>query len=356
MRISSLAARVGLVAAPALMMVLTALGAHASETVAAKRLFGRQPLPAALEPQVHGFYTKGCVAGAVAIATDGPHWQAMRLSRNRRWGHPDLVRIIEELSVKAAADGWNGLLVGDMSQPRGGPMLTGHRSHQVGLDADLWFTPMPDRRLTYHERENISAVSVLRKGSFYVDEARWNHSFTMLMKHAAGFAEVERVLVHPGVKKKLCDTVEGDRAWLRKIRPFWGHHYHFHIRIGCPAGSPDCRRQDATPAGEGCGDSLTWWFVEGLVPKKPKVPAKPTKPRIVTLADLPAACSAVLEAKARPEAEATVSVTGFVAPELDVPAFDPAAVIAGKPIEAGGANLAAQLPENVAVPTPRPAD
>ena len=64
----------------------------------------------------------------------------MRLSRNRNWGHPKLVEFLERLSAKGAKVGWPGLLVGDMAQPRGGPMLTGHASHQVGLDADIWLT------------------------------------------------------------------------------------------------------------------------------------------------------------------------------------------------------------------------
>ena len=94
-------------------------------------------VPAQLPAKVHGFYSKCCFSGGIAIPTDGATWQAMRLSRNRRWGHPQLVATIEELSRDAAArDGWPGLLVGDLSQPRGGPMLTGHASHQIGLDAD----------------------------------------------------------------------------------------------------------------------------------------------------------------------------------------------------------------------------
>ena len=51
--------------------------------------------------------------------------------------------------------GWNGLLIGDMSQPRGGPMLNGHSSHQIGLDVDIWFTPMPDHELSPEERDVI---------------------------------------------------------------------------------------------------------------------------------------------------------------------------------------------------------
>ena len=65
-------------------------------------------------------------------------------------------------------------------------------------------------------------------------------------KRAASYPEVERILVNPGIKKKLCDTVNGDRGWLRKVRPFWGHDYHFHIRIGCQPGSTGCKAQAAT--------------------------------------------------------------------------------------------------------------
>src|SRR5690606_15462192 len=108
-------------------------------TQLAKELFGAMTLPAATQPDVHGFYSKGCFSGGMAIAQDGPHWQAMRLSRNRRWGHPEMIRLLERFSREAAKDGWPGLLIGDISQPRGGPMLTGHASHQLGLDADIWF-------------------------------------------------------------------------------------------------------------------------------------------------------------------------------------------------------------------------
>ena len=112
---------------------------------------------------VIGSYAKGCLAGGTALPIDGPAWQAMRLSRNRVWGHPELIAFIERLAIGARADGWPGLLVGDMAQPRGGPMRTGHASHQIGLDVDLWLTPMPDRRLTGEERETISAVSMLAR-------------------------------------------------------------------------------------------------------------------------------------------------------------------------------------------------
>lgn len=274
----------------------------------AKTLFGAQTLPAATAAQSHGFYSKGCFSGGVAIATEGPHWQAMRLSRNRRWGHPAMITILERLSREAAADGWTGLLIGDISQPRGGPMLTGHASHQIGLDADVWFTPMPGRTLSAQERENIGSESMLKDGSLYVDDRKWTKAHEAVLKRAASYRDVERVLVHPGIKKKLCDTATGDRSWLNKVRPFWGHDSHFHIRIGCQPGSAGCKPQSGTGRGEGCDQSLAWWFTEE--PWRPATgPQKPKARDVMTMAALPSACLAVLDAPS-PVSEAAVTVTG----------------------------------------------
>ena len=306
----------------------------------AKTLFGAQKLPAATPAKSYGFYSKGCFSGGVAIGVDGANWQAMRLSRNRRWGHPRMIEVIERLSREAAADGWNGLLVGDISQPRGGPMLSGHASHQIGLDADIWFTPMPNRRMSTHERETIGSESMLKRDSLHVDDRKWTSAHAAVLRRAAGYKDVERILVHPGIKKKLCDTVSGDRSWLRKVRPFWGHDSHFHIRISCQPGSPGCKGQEATPQGEGCDKSLAWWFTEE--PWRPATgPAKPRARDVMTMASLPAECRAVLAAPS-PVSEAAVTVTGRGAPAVAATA-------------APTANAYAPVPEvNVPLPTPRP--
>ncbi len=314
----------------------------------AKQAFGSQALPADAKPQSVGFYSRGCMAGAVAIPVDGPDWQVMRLSRNRRWGHPALIATIEKLSIKARQDGWNGLMVGDISQPRGGPMLTGHASHQIGLDADLWFMPMPKERLNYQQREELSAVSVLKDKSNYVDDKRWTRAHEALLRNAANFPDVERILVHPGVKKKLCDTVKGDRSWLAKVRPFYGHNYHFHLRIGCQDGSPACKKQAEVVQGEGCDKSLQWWFDVALAPKKkaakPDKPEKPPRPMMVS--DLPAACAQILGAPAKSpqKAEYKIRETAFAAPPLDMPAFDPVLAAKSRPIEAKGPVAASPAP------------
>ena len=275
----------------------------------AKQLFGNKKAAADLRPRSFGSYTKGCLAGGRMLSVNGPAWQAMRLSRNRNWGHPDLVSYVEKLALDAKArDGWPGLLVGDMAQPRGGPMLTGHRSHQIGLDADIWLKPMPGRVLSAQEREDISAVSMLARDKLSVNKKVWSEGHVRLLKRAVSYPEVARIFVHPAIKKALCEASGRDSSWLRKVRPWWGHHYHFHVRLKCPRGNRGCVDQNPPPGGDGCGKQLDDWYAmlrnsmkPRKKPKKPsKKPSKPRKRRELTMAQLPRQCRTVLAAKDEP--------------------------------------------------------
>ena len=263
----------------------------------AKELFGRKVLPAAMRTRVIGFYAKGCIAGAEALPINGESWQVMRLSRNRNWAHPDLVALLKRLADKAHKDaGWPGILVGDMSQPRGGPMLTGHASHQVGLDADIWLTPMPNRQLSRNEREEMSAIMMVRADRLDIDPNAWTPNHLAVIRAAAQEPSVQRIFVNAAIKKALCREAKGDRNWLSKVRPMYGHDYHFHLRIKCPPGSSECESQPEPSTDEGCsaGD-LAYWFKDSTIhPKPPKVPPKPKPP--MTLAQLPAACRQILAA------------------------------------------------------------
>jgi penicillin-insensitive murein endopeptidase len=263
----------------------------------AKELFGRKVLPAAMPTRVVGFYAHGCIAGAQALPINGDTWQVMRLSRNRNWAHPDMVALLKRLSARVHKDaGWPGLLVGDMSQPRGGPMFTGHASHQVGLDADIWLTPMPARQLSRNEREEMSAVMMVRDDRLDIDPSVWTPNHLTVIRDAAQEPGVQRIFVNAAIKKALCREAKGDRSWLSKIRPMYGHDYHFHIRIKCPAGSSECESQPEPSDGEACSAAdLAYWFKDEVIhPKPPKEPPKPKPP--MTMAQLPAACRQVLAA------------------------------------------------------------
>jgi penicillin-insensitive murein endopeptidase len=285
--------------AGAVLPVPSALAATPLDKTPAKELFGKVKTPAPLSARSIGFYAKGCLAGAAMLPVNGSAWQAMRLSRNRVWGHPKLIGLIERLAIEARAhDNWHGLLVGDLSQPRGGPMLNGHASHQIGLDADIWLSQMPRHILTPKEREELVAPSVILDRT-HVNPKIWTEGHARLIKRAASYPEVARIFVHPPIKKALCDWAKGDRSWLAKVRPYYGHTYHFHIRMRCPSDNPGCTNQPGpAPAdGTGCGKELAYWISD-----KPWAPAKPArklekpKPtRSLLLSNLPSDCRGILK-------------------------------------------------------------
>ena len=269
--------------------------------VAAKKLFGGEKTPAQLKPAAIGSYALGCLAGGQQLPVTGDTWQVMRLSRNRNWGTPQLVSEIQRLSALAKQKaGWNGFLVGDMAQPRGGPMLTGHASHQIGLDADVWFTPMPDHVMSHAERETMVPLEMV-KDHKTINPDTWTESRERLIQTVAQDPQVARIFVHPPIKAALCQWAKGsDRSWLAKVRPLYGHTFHFHIRLKCPEGMSSCKDQ-WTPKpedGTGCGKELAYWYSDAPWTPHPLPPGAPKpKPRPpLTLSGLPAECRAVVAA------------------------------------------------------------
>ena len=265
---------------------------------AAKDLFASANLPTIGKAVAIGYYPNGCLQGGVELPIDGPTWEVMRLSRNRNWGHPELVRFLKRFAPAAAkATGWNGILVGDMSQPRGGPTPFGHRSHQTGLDVDIWFMPKPDRTLTHEERENISAINLVSDDWKGLNPKTWTPAHVAFIRTAAQQPDVERVLVNAAIKKELCRVEKGSQPWMSKVRPWYGHHDHIHVRLKCPADSASCKKQPPVPGGDGCSDKeLAFWFSDKVLHPKIK-PGPPAKP--LTMAQLPAACKSVLAAPAK---------------------------------------------------------
>lgn len=264
----------------------------------AKDQFGSARAPSAQSPEPIGAYSRGCAAGNVALAETGDSWQAMRLSRNRNWGHPELIDFVENLGRHMNRIGWGGIYVGDLSQPRGGPMLTGHASHQIGLDADIWLYPATRMTLSRGERESLSATTMQRAGGAYVNSS-WSRGQHELVKRAAQDPRTARIFIFAGAKVQMCADETGDRTWLRKVRPWYGHDAHMHVRISCPRGARGCEDQAAPPPGDGCADAQAW--VNGILnPPPPNPNAGPATPkRELRLADLPQQCAAVLSAPPR---------------------------------------------------------
>ena len=237
-----------------------------------------------------GAYNGGCLSGAVSLPPNGTGYQVMRLSRNRVYGHPDLKQFIEKLGQTAAAQGLGVLLIGDLGQPRGGPTLSGHRSHQTGLDVDIWFLlskQAESRILSFNERETWSASSVLADNSDNIDYAQWSLANEKVLEAAARMPEVDRIFVNPSVKRELCMR-KISHDWLRKIRPWWKHDDHFHVRLKCPTGNQQCIEQEPLPRGDGCDAGLAWWFSAEAKKPATKQPIPDKAP------ELPALCDAVL--------------------------------------------------------------
>jgi penicillin-insensitive murein DD-endopeptidase len=273
----------------------------------ANKLFGAMSDPSAQDSMPIGSYAKGCAAGLVELPETGPTWQAMRLSRNRNFGQPTMVQFLMDFSATARDIGFGqGLYIGDISQPRGGPMTSGHASHQIGLDADIWMLPPRRLDLSEAEREEISSIPVRSADQRSVTE-NWTRVHRELLKQAASDPRVDRIFVAAAVKIEMCKTAKAkDKKWLQKIRPVAGHDTHFHVRLKCPKGARLCETQTPTvdelsKGGDGCDETLMWWVTDYLDPpktdgKKPKEDDPPKKkgPREFTMADLPKQCKAVL--------------------------------------------------------------
>jgi penicillin-insensitive murein endopeptidase len=288
----------------ALALLLAAGAAGAEEK--ANKLFGAHAAPSQQDPMPIGSYAKGCAAGLAELPETGATWQAMRLSRNRNWGQPEMIAFLQDLSVRATEVGWKGLYIGDISQPRGGPMTSGHASHQIGLDADIWMLPPRRLNLSRAEREEIGSIPV-RSADQRSVTANWTPAHHALLRAAASDPRVDRIFVAAAVKIEMCKTATGaDKKWLQKIRPVAGHDTHFHVRLKCPKGARLCETQKPTVSelsngGDGCDDTLMWWVTDYLNPpkpgaKKPKDPDAPKKrgARDYTMADLPRQCAGVL--------------------------------------------------------------
>ena len=276
--------------------VLMGLALPASAQSLAKDVFGAFRTASGGPAVSIGNYSQGCAQGLVQMPESGPSWQSMRLSRNRNWGHPEMIGFLQGLSRAAQQAGWRGLYIGDISQPRGGPMTSGHASHQLGLDADVWMLPPPTLGLSPQQRENLSSVSVVANGGTALS-GNWTGGHMSIMRAAARDPRVERIFVDPVAKVAMCQMETGNRDWLRKIRPINNHDFHFHVRMNCPAGSI-CQTPNPIPAGDGCAEAQEWINIR-IDPSRAK-PSTPDPnyrhPRTYRMSDLPAQCSTVASA------------------------------------------------------------
>ena len=269
---------------PLFAAMLAALPARAQE-------WAEAATPTSGPPQSIGFYSAGCLQGAQALPLDGPGYEAIRIGRNRYWGQPVTLDFIKTLAEQVRAAGQPHLYIGDIGQPRGGPAPTGHASHQTGLDADIWFERQPGPRLAPAQREHPRLRSLVLADDSGIDDSVFTSQHVTLLHLAAQMPQLDRLFVNKWIKQRLCQTVSGDRAWLNKLVVWAGHDEHFHIRLFCPPGNPQCQAQAGYYADDGCGEQLDIWFTKPPVRLPPPGTVQPPyRPK------LPAACQAILNA------------------------------------------------------------
>lgn len=259
--------------------------------LAAPSPWARVSAPAAGDARAIGGPSNGCLLGAAALPESGPGFVSIRRHRGRYFAHPETLSFVRSLGESVAARSDRLMMVGDLSQPRGGLMDSLHRSHQNGMDVDVWLT-LADapRHVGQRIPEATNPPSMVARDGRSLSPA-WGPAQRDLLHAAATDPRVDRIFVNPAIKQALCDR-ESERAWLRKLRPWWGHDAHFHVRLRCPADSVQCEPQSPVPAGSGCDATLAWWFSAEARSPKASSSARVARP------EPPAVCQQILTAPA----------------------------------------------------------
>ncbi len=241
-----------------------------------------------------GSYSNGCIKDSQALNLKHPYYQVLRTQTRRFYADKTMINFIDRLAIKTHEQNLPILLIGDTSLKYGGRFQhSNHASHQMGLDVDIWFK-MVNKPLTQKELKSPTAISVVAPNFLEVNKNYTPQIYT-LIKTAALDTEVDRIFVNPAIKERLClDAPENDRMWLHKVRPWWGHNAHMHVRLKCPEGNSLCQTQAPIPSsGDGCGMEVTSWLDEIRFPK-PKKPGAKVKPK--KLPDPPIECVELFKA------------------------------------------------------------
>ena len=189
-----------------------------------------------------GAPNKGKLAGALKLRPS----RALKIKqRATTWALPDLVKLLQRAAGKVAKKHPRSvLLVGDLSQKNGGPML-GHNSHQTGRDADVGFyvansKGKPAAMTRFVAFDGAGKSSQVTWAQF--DDARnWALVEALLTDKDAPARYIFvsnplrlRLLAY-AAKKKVAKDLQTKAAFaMLSPRDADVHDDHFHVRIGCP--------------------------------------------------------------------------------------------------------------------------
>ncbi len=228
--------------------------------------------PTEAESESIGSYANGCLEGAQPLPLQNEGYQVVRSERGRYYAHPKTVGFIQDLGKLSAQQLNKQLLIADISLAKGGRFAHGHSSHQTGLDIDIWLRLL-NKKLTKQQLKKPYSISLVDKNSFTIRDKFWQDAHFELIKATAQDLRVSRIFVNSVIKEKLCALETADDSWLRKVRPWWGHSAHMHVRLYCPKGDKNCIAQPEPKEGSGCGYEVESWRLKPTSPKK-KPPAK----------------------------------------------------------------------------------
>lgn len=253
--------------------------------------WARAKTPTRSKAEAIGSYSAGCLRGAQTLEASGPGFEVMRRSRERFYGHPELLDYLRGVGARAQAAGQGTVFIGNLGMARGGPTPNGHVSHQSGLDVDVWTrVGAPGERPSDEQRESWGSPSMVVP-DFERVNAQWDPRVVDLLKNAASDARVDRIFINPVIKREACRREPG-AAWLQKLRPYYLHDDHLHVRLKCPPSDKHCQAQEPSPSGDGCGAELSSWFTPERKAENRKMRTEPASPR--GLPRLPALCAQVL--------------------------------------------------------------
>lgn len=198
-------------------------------------------LPAlALGPR--GSYTEGTLTDAECLQESGEGYMQLFRDMERIWGASDLVNMIVETGKDMASryPGRDRLQVEDMSVREGGD-VSGHASHENGLDVDLQFFKADGREHVPRGPGDFAPSMVNADGSVSSNfdiERNWE-----LMKSLHRHGRVTRIFIDEKLKAAICrharekGELSSSANVLRSMVHQTNHQDHLHVRLQCPVNS-----------------------------------------------------------------------------------------------------------------------
>jgi penicillin-insensitive murein endopeptidase len=206
--------------------------------------------------QAEKFYSGGSLMNPSVMPDAGFGFVKLYLPRHRAFSSYDMTELLKDAAgrLQQLHPSRDRLMIGDMSGEHGG-FISGHASHQNGLDTDVAYlrADQTEQDPNYTKGFEQSFVKKGRLTANFDLPRNWD-----ILKILVSSGRVQRIFVNSVVKKAFCayakaiNELESQKETLKRLRVIAGHTDHFHVRITCPRNSPACRPQEDMPDDTGC--------------------------------------------------------------------------------------------------------